>query len=49
MAPVELARSFDRLLTARGVDHEYVEIDAGHCFYDWLPVIQYLSDHLVAE
>jgi enterochelin esterase-like enzyme len=49
MAPVELARSFDRLLTERGVDHEYIEIDAGHCFYDWLPVIQYLSDHLVAE
>jgi enterochelin esterase-like enzyme len=49
IAPVELARSFDQLLTTRGVEHEYVEIDAGHCFYDTAPVLQYLSDHLVAE
>jgi enterochelin esterase-like enzyme len=49
IAPVELARSFDRLLTARGVEHEYVEVDAGHCYYDTAPVLQYMSDHLVAE
>jgi enterochelin esterase-like enzyme len=49
VAPVELARSFDRLLTERGVDHEYVELDATHCDYDMTPVLQYLSDHLVGE
>jgi enterochelin esterase-like enzyme len=48
-APVELARSFDQLLTARGVEHEYVEVDAGHCDYDMTPVLQYISDHLIAE
>jgi predicted esterase len=47
--PVESARSFDRLLTARGVDHEYVEVGAEHCNYDMTPVLQYLSDHLVGE
>lgn len=48
-APVELARSFDKLLTKRGVDHEYVEVKSGHCAYDMKPVWQYLSDHLSAE
>ncbi len=48
-APVELARSFDRLLTAREVDHEYVEVNGFHCSYDMEPILQYLSDHLVAE
>ncbi len=47
-APVELARSFDRLLTARGVEHEYIEVKAGHCSVVG-PVLQYLSDHLSAE
>ncbi len=45
-APVELARSFDQLLTERGVDHDYVEVIAGHCDYDMTAVLQYLSDHL---
>jgi CubicO group peptidase (beta-lactamase class C family)/enterochelin esterase-like enzyme len=48
-APVELARSFDRLLTARGVEHEYMEFKSGHCSYDMTPALQYLSDHLLAE
>ena len=48
-APVDLARSFDRLLTAHGVDHEQVEVESGHCSYDMKPVLQYLSDHLIAE
>ena len=47
--PVESARTFDRLLTARGVDHEYVEVKSGHCNYDMTPVLQYLSDHLAGE
>jgi hypothetical protein len=49
---VELARSFDRLLTERGVEHEYVEADAGFCRFepfDQTPVLQFLSDNLVGE
>jgi enterochelin esterase-like enzyme len=50
-APIELARSFDQLLTSRNVDHQYIEFKSGHCDYstDYQPVFQYLSDHLVAE
>ncbi len=49
-APVELAQSFDTLLTTRGVDHRYVEVElGGHCDYDMAPVMQYLSDHLVVN
>ncbi|MFN8459698.1 MAG: alpha/beta hydrolase-fold protein [Anaerolineae bacterium] len=50
-APVELARSFDQLLTTRNVEHEYIEFKSGHCDYstDYQPVFQYLSDHLSAE
>jgi enterochelin esterase-like enzyme len=49
MAPVELARSFDQLLTEHGVEHDFVEVDGGHCDYDMTPVLQYMSDHLVGE
>jgi hypothetical protein len=42
-------RAFDQLLTTRGVDHERIEAVGGHCDYDFEPVIQYLSDHLVGE
>lgn len=48
-APVELARSFDQLLTERGVDHDYVEVQSGHCDYDMIAVLKYLSDHLSAD
>ena len=49
MALVELARSFDQLLTEHEVDHEYVEVESGHCNYDMTPILQYMSDHLLAE
>jgi enterochelin esterase-like enzyme len=49
MVPVEMAHSFDHLLTARGVEHEYVEVAGGHCDYDMTPVLQFMSDHLVGE
>jgi enterochelin esterase-like enzyme len=49
MAPVELARSFDQLLTERGVEHDFMEVDGGHCDYDMTPVLQYMSDHLAGE
>lgn len=47
--PVELARSFDQLLTTHGVEHEYVEVKSGHCDYSAKSILQYLSDHLVGE
>jgi pimeloyl-ACP methyl ester carboxylesterase len=49
MVPADLPRSFDQLLTERGVEHEYVEVDGTHCQYDMAPVLQYLSNHLVGE
>jgi len=49
VAPVELARSFDQLLTERGVEHEYIEVESGHCNYDMTPILQYMSDHLLAQ
>jgi len=48
-APVELAQSFDRLLSARGIEHEYVEATAGHCNFYFGPIVQFMSDHLVGE
>ncbi len=33
--PVELARNFDQQLTDLGVDHEYLEVDAGHCDFQF--------------
>jgi pimeloyl-ACP methyl ester carboxylesterase len=45
----EPGRAFDRLLTARGVDHQRIEAVGSHCDYDFTPVLQYLSDHLVGE
>ena len=48
MVPVELARSFDRLLSNQGIEHEYVEVNGGHCeFYFFGPMVQFMSDHLV--
>lgn len=52
LVPVELARDFDKLLTDRGVEHEYLEATAGHCDFGYLgymPVVKFMSDHLVGE
>jgi predicted esterase len=49
VAPVELARSFDRLLGDRGIEHEYVEVSGGHCSSYFGPIVQFMSDHLVGE
>ena len=47
LVPVELARSFDRLLSNQGIEHEYVEVSGGHCDFDFGPIVQFMSDHLV--
>ncbi|MEZ4768830.1 MAG: alpha/beta hydrolase-fold protein [Caldilineales bacterium] len=52
MVPVELAHNFDQLLTDKGVDHEYLEVMGSHCYFglkDYLPVVEFMSDHLVGE
>ncbi len=45
--PIDLVRDFDKLLTDRGIDHEYLEVDAGHCNYSFEPVVKFMSDNLV--
>lgn len=40
-------RNFDQILTDLGVEHEYLELDAGHCSETWYgPVLEFMSDHL---
>lgn len=47
--PVELARDFDKLLSDRGIEHQYLEINAGHCNFHFDPIVKFMSDHLVGE
>ncbi|MBK9232743.1 MAG: hypothetical protein IPO15_18355 [Anaerolineae bacterium] len=49
LVPVELARDFDKLLSDRGVEHEYLEIKGGHCDFLFTPVVTFMSAHLVGE
>ena len=49
MAPVEVVRDFDRMLTEQGVEHEYLEVRGRHCDLDYAPVLNFMSDHLVFE
>ncbi len=44
--PVSVGQSFDKALTAAGVDHTYLEVKGGHCSLDWTPVLQFMTDHL---
>ena len=46
----ELARDFDKLLSDRGVEHEYLEeVNGGHCDFLFTPVVNFMSAHLVGE
>ncbi|MCB0004386.1 MAG: hypothetical protein KDH86_17720, partial [Anaerolineae bacterium] len=48
--PTDLVRSFEAKLTGLGIDHQYVEVDAGHCSFDWDGAsLKFMSDHLVGE
>ena len=45
-----LARDFDKLLSDRGVEHEYLEeVNGGHCDFLFTPVVTFMSAHLVGE
>jgi enterochelin esterase-like enzyme len=42
--------NFEQLLTDLGIEHEYVEEDAGHCEGDWATAeLKYMADKLVFE
>lgn len=47
--PIELARSFDRLLSSRGIYHEYVEVIGGECGIYFGPIVQFMSGNLAGE
>jgi enterochelin esterase-like enzyme len=48
--PVELARDFDKLLTEKGVAHEFDDSFITYCSYDMVPpMLKFMSDHLVGE
>ena len=48
--PTDLVRSSEAKFTDLGIDHEYVEVDAGHCSFDWDGAsLKFMSDHLVGE
>jgi enterochelin esterase-like enzyme len=49
VAPVEVIRDFDSMLTELGVEHEYLEVSGGHTHLDYAPVLSFMSDHLVFE
>ena len=46
----EAARDFDRLLTAQGIEHEYLETNSGSmCTGYQSPAVKFMSDHLAGE
>jgi len=48
--PVGLARDFDKLLTQKGIAHEFDDSFIAHCSYDEIPpMLKFMSDHLVGE
>ena len=48
LVPVDLARSFERLLANLGIEHQYLEVPAGHC-PNWTPSLMFMSEHLVLD
>ena len=38
---------FDRLLTKRGIQHEFMRADVPHCDQDYIPALKFLDEHLV--
>ena len=49
IAPVERFREFAAFLTDLGIDHEILEVEAGHCGMDKEPILKFMSEHLVFE
>jgi enterochelin esterase-like enzyme len=50
IVPVGMARDFDKLLTEKGIAHEFDDSFITHCSYDMVPpMLKFMSDHLVGE
>ncbi len=42
----QAASAFDKTLTERGVDHEFIQVEAAHCGGDCAPILEFMSSHL---
>lgn len=43
----DLGRNFDQILNNLGIEHEYLELESGHCEGTWyVPVLKFISNHL---
>ena len=50
LGSLEVPRELDKLLTEKGIAHDYAELPAGHCDFDlYPPMLKFMSDHLVGE
>lgn len=48
--PTGTVRGFEHLLTELGIEHDYVEINTGHCGNPWEAAsLKFMSDHLVFD
>jgi predicted esterase len=51
LTPVDLSSSFSEILTDLNVEHEYVEVDDGHCdvLWDYTDVLKFMSANLTGD
>jgi predicted esterase len=49
--PLNMAISFSETLTNLNVEHQYIEVDVGHCdrSWDYTDVLKFMSTHLADE
>lgn len=44
---LDAAHRFDKTLTTLGIAHEYAEVNAGHCEFDFSPILEFMGAHLM--
>jgi predicted esterase len=51
LTPVDLSSSFSDILTDLNVEHEYIEVEDGHCdrLWDYSDVLKFMSTNLVGD
>lgn len=48
--PTDVVRAVEAQLAELGIDHEYVEVDASHCNFDWDGAsLKFMSEHLAFD
>ena len=48
--PTDVVRASEAQLTKLGIDHEYVEVDALHCLFDWDGAsLKFMSERLAFD